>query len=166
MEINFRYDSRYENQFKRYIQEAIEYILEQNYGSTVTNNKLATILHFNLEDETSFKQYKNIMLRIKNFLVDYGYILKSITHVGYYILKPKHISSHCYHTYIKRTINLLEKSERILTHVEQKDLSKDRKEELENIKILNMDLDYNIWNTINNSGYYNRKAYYDSLKDD
>lgn len=161
-----RYDSRYNSEYKERIQEAVEYILEQPYGSTIPTEKLAYILKYNIESETELKKFKAQMGKIRNFLVDYGYILKSVPGVGYYILKPKQISGYCYRAYITRTQRLLDKSNRVLEHVDQTELSDTRKEELSNIVQLNTALTDVTWKTIQASGYYKRKAYYDSLEDE
>ena len=105
------------------------------------------------------------MARVKNILIDYGYVLKTIVNVGYYILKPKQISGYCYHTYMRRTENLLEKSNRILQHTETYRLSTDRKKEYNEVCDLNADLITNIENTIEGSNYYHNKNHYDSLED-
>jgi len=162
---NYRYDSRYHSQHKRGMQEAIEYILDRNYGDTISNEILAKILKFNIENETEKRKYGAVMGRIKNFLIEKGYILKSITGVGFYILKPKQISGYCYHTYVKRTQVLLEKSDRILTHVDISELSDIRKEEHSNMLKLNQSVSSGIFNNINNSEYEKNKDTYNSLDD-
>ena len=166
MKKNFRYDSRYESEFKQRIQETIDFILEKNYGDTIGYIPLAKILHYNIDDELEAKKFKVMMGRVKNFLIDYGYVLKSIAGVGYYILKPKQISGYCYHTYIKRTESLLDKSGRILSHVEQSKLSEIRKEEYDNVCNLNLGVTNAIDTTIENSEYFNKKNYYENLEDD
>ena len=105
------------------------------------------------------------MGRIKNFLIEYGYILKSIRGLGYYILKPKQISGYCYHTYIRRTLNLLEKSDKILQHVDTWDLSDLRKQEHQEVQILNKDTISVINSTDRSSDYRKHKEEYDQLKD-
>ena len=165
MKPNFRYDSSYQPEFKQRIQEAVEYILERNYGDTISFSTLGKLLHYNIDDEVENKKFKSTMGRVKNFLIDKGYVLKSIPGVGYYILKPKQISGYCYHTYIRRTENLLNKSGRILSHVAQNELSEIRKEEYENVCDLNSDVINAIDSSIENSKYFNRKNYYDNLED-
>ena len=105
------------------------------------------------------------MGRVKNILVDYGYILKTITGVGYYILKPKHISSYCYRTYVDRTKRLLEKSERVLRHVDRTELSDDRKKEHSEMTDLNQQLYGEIGLIVEGSEYGKNRAYYESLGD-
>lgn len=165
MKINFRYTGEYQSEYSQRIGELVEYILEQDYGTTIPFERCANYLHYNIEDEKEFKEFKNTMARVKNFLIDKGYVLKSITGVGYYILKPKQISGYCYHTYIRRTENLLNKSSRILSHVETHELSEIRKEEYDNVCDLNSDITNVIDTTIEKSKYYSRKSYYDNLED-
>lgn len=165
MKPNFRYTGEYKSEYNQRIAELIEYILDQDYGVTISFEKCASYLHYNIEDEHENKKFKSTMGRVKNFLIDKGYVLKSIPGVGYYILKPKQISGYCYHTYIKRTENLLGKSGRILSHVAQSELSEIRKEEYDNLCDLNFDVTNAIDSTIENSKYYSKKNYYDNLDD-
>jgi hypothetical protein len=78
MKKNYRYEGQYESKKKHNIQEVCEFILEQNYGNTISDTDLAKILGYNINDEIEFKNYKNIMARVRNFLLQYGYVLKSI----------------------------------------------------------------------------------------
>ncbi len=165
MKPNFRYDSRYESEYKQRIQETVEYVLDKKYGDTISFESLAKLLHYSLEDEHETKKFKSTMGRVKQFLIEKGYILKSIAGVGYYILKPKQISGYCYHTYIRRTKNLLEKSGRILKYTDQTELSEIRQEEYDNVCDLNLDTMSAISTTIENSKYYANKHYYESLED-
>ena len=164
--INFRYEGQYNSEYKQRISETVEYVLDREYGETIETATLANLLHYNIETEEEFKKFKSTMNRVKNILINYGRVLKSITGVGYYILKPKQISGYCYHTYIRKTTNLLDKSARVLSHTPNGLLSEIRKEEYDNVVELNMDVSNAIEGTIENSRYYDRKAYYDSLQDD
>jgi hypothetical protein len=166
MQPNFRYDSRYNSLKKRELQETIELILDKDYGETIPFEQLSKILHYNLDDEQEKRKFRSAMARVKNFLIDYGYVLKTITNVGYYILKPQHISSYCYRTYIDKTKVLLEKSERILTHVDQAELSDVRKKEHSEMTDLNRELYGEIGLIVESSDYGKNRAYYNSLKDD
>lgn len=162
---NFRYDSRYDSRCKMEIQEAVEYILNKKYGDTIPFETVANILHYNIEDEKEKRKFRSTMARVRNFLIEYGYILKSIIGVGYYILKPKQISGYCYHTYVKKTQSLLEKSDRILQHVDKTELSDIRKEEHNNMLALNETLYEGIGNNIKDSEYEKNKTKYNSLED-
>ena len=118
MKKNFRYEGEYNSEFKQRISETVEYILdetkEKGKGITLSNKKLGNLLKYNIEDELEWKKYKSTMNRVKNILINYGIVLKSIVGIGYYVLKDNQISGYCYHTYIKRTTILLDKSEHIL----------------------------------------------------
>lgn len=161
IEVNYRYSTKRENQIK----DAVEFILDKEYGTTIEFSKLAEIMHYNIEDEVEEKRFKNTMARVKNILIDHGYILKTITGVGYYILKPKHISSYCYRTYVDRTKVLLEKSERILSHVDKTELSDVRKKEHKEMYDLNQQIYGEIGLIVDASDYGNNRNYYNSLKD-
>ena len=163
MEVNFRYkNTKNENRIK----DAVDYILDMNYGSTIPFGLLADIMRYNIQDEQEEKKFKNTMSRVKNILVDSGYILKTITGVGYYILKPKHISSYCYRTYVDRTKRLLEKSERVLKHIDRTVLSDIRKKEHKEMMELNRDIYGEIGLIVEGSEYGRNRAYYNSLKDE
>lgn len=165
MNNNFRYQGEYESKKKQNIQETIEFILNKNYGSTLTHTELSHLLGYNIEDEEEFKKYQSVMARIKNFLIDYGYILKGISGIGFYILKPTQISKHCYRTYIKRAGRMYDKSAYILKRTEKENMDANRLEEIKNMMDLNKKLIDNAWNTVKESAYYSRKDYYDSLED-
>lgn len=166
MQPNYRYEGEYNSAKKQGKQEAIEFILNHNYGSTIGFLQIAQILGYNLDDEREARKFKSRMAFIKNYLINYGYILKSISGVGYYILKPKQISGYCYHTYIKHTEDLLKKSDRILSHVDKDELSDIRKEEYNSVLLLNYDVFENIDSTIDASEYFKNKEKYDNLEDD
>ena len=105
-EINYRYNSK----LSQAVSDVITYILDKSYGDTIPFETLSKMLGYNIEDEKEKKKFQSIMARIKNYLVEKGYVLRTIVGRGYYIMKPKQISGYCYHTYICRLDNLLEKN--------------------------------------------------------
>lgn len=165
MKQNFRFEQDRDSKKKQYKQEVIEYLLEKEYGSTVTNEQLGNMLHYNIDDEEEYRKFKTMMASIKSFLLRYGRVLKGIAGVGYYILKPSQISQHCYRTYIKSASRLYDKSAYVLDRTDKSELSDTRKEEINNMINLNKQLIENVYNTIQESTYYSRKAYYDSLEE-
>ena len=165
MNNNFRYQGEYESKKKQNIQETVEFILSKNYGSTLMHGELAHLLGYNIEDEEELKKYQSIMGRIKNFVLDYGYVLKGISGIGFYILKPSQVSKHCYRTYVKRAGRMYDKSAYILGRTEKENLDADRLEEIKNMIDLNKQLIDVAWNTVKESAYFSRKDYYDSLED-
>lgn len=165
MKVNFRYTGEYKSEYSQRIAELIEYILDQEYGATIGFEKCAKFLHYNIENEKELKKFKSTMSRVKNFLIDKGYVLKTVVGVGYYILKPKQISGYCYHTYIRKTENLIAKSQRILNHTDKTELSEIRMKEYSELKGLNERVGAKIEDTIMVSDYYKNKNYYDELED-
>lgn len=161
MEVNYRYATKREEQ----IRDAVEYILDKDYDTTIEFGELAEIMRFNIENEQEEKRFKSTMSRVKNILIDHGYILKTIIGIGYYILKPKHISSYCYRTYVDKTKVLLEKSERILSHIDKTELSDIRKKEQAEMYELNQQLYGEIGLIVEGSDYGKNRYHYDSLKD-
>ncbi len=51
MKQNFRFEQTNDSAKKQYKQEVIEYILNEPYGSILTNDELATMLRYDLDDE-------------------------------------------------------------------------------------------------------------------
>ena len=165
MKPNFRYVSEYKSKYSQSIAETIEYILDHDYGATIRFEDCAKILHYNIEDENEKRKFKGAMRRVRNFLIDRGYVLKAITGVGYYILKPKQISGYCYHTYIRKTEDLVNKSERILNHIDKSGLSSIRGKEYLEFRRLNLTIGEEMERMIFESEYFRNKNYYDSLED-
>lgn len=162
---DFRYQGERDGKKKQNIQETVEFILDKNYGSTLTHDELGKILGYNVDNEEEFEKYKSTMARVKNFLLDYGYVLKAISGVGFYILKPTQISQHCYRTYVKKAARMYDKSAYILRKTDKSAMNEVRLEEIKNMMQLNKKLIDNAWNTVKESAYFSRKDYYNSLKD-
>lgn len=167
MENNIR-SGYYKSEFrvKDSKKEVERYILSKNYGETVTNATLASFLGLDLDNDKQRNKYKYIMSKIKNKLIDHGYVLKGISGVGYYILKPQQMAGHCYKTYIQKTMNILDKSHRVLSNTDTLNLTGDRAEEYEAVVELNDKLSETIYNTTIGSRYYDRKSYYDNLREE
>ena len=165
MKEDLRYVGEYNSKKNQNIGEVIEYVLSFNYGTTLENTELGKILRYNINDEEEFLKYKSTMNRVRNILINYGYVLKGVPGIGYYILKPSQVSNHCYRNYIKRAGRTLDKSVYILEHTDKTELNNDRMEELNNLVQLNKEIVDNMWKNIRESAYYSRKDYYDSLED-
>lgn len=146
-------------------ERCVEFILTKEYGSTIDDLELARILNFNITFEEQFRKYKIAMITVKNKLMEYGYILKSVHGVGYYILKPENIPNHCYKNYIKRGRRSLDKSLFVLEHMDRKNLKPERLDEYNQLKQLNESLIQKSEELINNSVYMSRMEYYNSLND-
>lgn len=159
--INYRYSSAKEQQ----VIEMIDYILTKKYGDTIPLSQAAKILQYNIDDEGEKRKFKMMMYRVRNALIDKGYVLKPITNVGYYIMKPKQIPDYTYRTYTLKTLRLLEKQDRILEHVDTTGLSVARMKENIEIKALNK-ATYEAINTcIDTSSYFEHKDFYNGLDD-
>lgn len=166
MKVDFKFKGVvYNSKKKQNIEECMEFVLNHTYGETLLNNELAKILGYNIEDELEYRKFKTMMSRIKEYCIDYGYVLKNISHVGFYILKPQHITSHCYRTYIKKSQRTLSKSLYVQEHVDTTELSEERMEEYNKFIEMNESLIESTEKLINNSPYFNRMDYYNSLKD-
>lgn len=163
MKQNFRFEQERDSKKKQNKQEVIEYILKKDYGSTITNEQLAEMLQYNIEDEEEYHKFKTMMSSIKKYLLSKGRVLKGISNIGYYILKPSQVSQHCYRTYIKSASRLYDKSAYVLDRTDKTNLNQDRMEEITNMLALNQQLIDKVAETIHESTYYSRKTYYDNL---
>ena len=165
MKTDFVYTQEKDSAKMQYKQETIEYILSKNYGDTITNEELCTMLHYKIEDEYDYKRFKAMMSNIKKYLLNKGRILKGIPSIGYYILKPKQASQYCFRTYVQSASRLYDKSAFVLDKIDTTEMSDVRLEEIKNMINLSNELIDKAEETITNSAYYSRKDYYDSLKD-
>jgi len=162
-ETTFNY--RYSSSKEQYIIEFMDYVLSKKYGETISLEICGKFLKYNIGDEKELKKFKNLMNRIKNALIDKGYLLKTIPNVGYYIMKPKQIPNYVYRTYTLRTLRLIEKQDRILKHTDISDLNNERKKENEEIKVLTYTTYEAIETAIFQSDYFKNKNIYDELND-
>ena len=158
---NYRYSSKKEAEAI----EFIDYVMSKEYGETLPISTCAYMLKYNIDDERELKKFRSIMARIRNALIDKGYVLKSIPNVGYYIMKPKQIPSYVYRTYTLKTLRFLEKQDRILQHTDTSELQGLRIRENEEIKELTQITYEAIDMSINESDYFNHKEIYNSMND-
>lgn len=165
MKQSYRYEYEKNSAYKYAKQDTINYILDKSYGETLTYKELGKFFNFNVDNEDDLLYLKFQMRDIKNVLIDYGYVLKTVVGIGYYILKPKQISGYCYHAYIRKTEKLLNKSDRILAHVDKSELSETRTQEHKEVCQLNRDVANSIETTIYNSDYEANKYIYENLDD-
>ena len=101
----------------------VKYILNKDYGETIKYEELQPYTKYNLSDETESYIFKSsVMSRVKNILIEYGYVLRSIKYVGYYILKPNQIQSYTYRNYIKKPLKTFMKAECILNNTNTRKL--------------------------------------------
>ena len=146
-------------------EELVKLILSKEKGEIIAFEEIAKILGLNSEDEKEFAKLKRIMFLIKKRVIPEGYILKIITGVGYYILKTKQISGHCYHTYIKKAEKNLDKSKEILMYVREEEMSDTRKQEYYEVCELNQELINTVKMTKEASKYMADKEKFDNLED-
>ena len=106
------------NQKKAFeIEEITNYVRTKNQGETLTYKELQPFTHYNLEDELDKIHFAGaIMSRVREKLIEDGYILKAIKYQGFYILKSNQIQSYTYRTYIRRPLKQFQKAERILNN--------------------------------------------------
>ena len=103
-----------------------EFIKTKQQGEMVTFKELQEFTHYDLKNELELYHFKgNIVPRVKDKLIEYGYVLKAIKNQGYYILKSNQIQSFTYRTYIKKPMKQFAKAERILKNTIVNDLNSD-----------------------------------------
>ena len=156
MEINYRYNSKNE----LIIRDICDFIRTKQYGEVIYNQEISRRIGLNIELEEHKKIFKNLMSKVKNVLIDYSYILKSLSGKGYYILKPNQIPSFTYRTYITKPQRAYEKAKRILERTDKSKFNQLNEQEHQEVTELNNQMievsDY----TIFNSNYYKNKDKY------
>lgn len=126
------------------VEEITNYVKTKQQGETLTYKELQPFTHYNLEDELDRYHFAAaIMSRVREILIEDGYILKAIKYQGFYILKSNQIQSYTYRTYIKRPLKQFQKAERILNNTIVNGLNED---ELQKHK-LTADLNKQLLNT-------------------
>ena len=161
MKINLKKGSINESKYS----EVCDYVLSQDYGNVIPYDILSEMFGIKLNSEKEWKTLTNRMRQVKSIMVNYGIVLKNVIGVGYYILKPKQISSYCYRTYIEKSQTLLNRSQKILNNIDKKELSEIRQKEYKEINSLNTKVNIELSSTVEKSDYNKNMAYYNSLKD-
>lgn len=122
-------------------EKILKYFYSKNFGETITFDELQQFTHYNLKDEYESYVFKgSLMRKVKNELIENGYVLKSIRKIGYYILKPNQIQSYTYRTYIKRPLRQYEKAKVILDNTKKNNLNEKEFEKYKLTQELNQEL--------------------------
>lgn len=108
---------------KEKLENLKKYILSKEYGTTLTFNELNEFIGEDLKDEYGKIRFKNMIRKVKNRLYNYGYVLRSVIGVGYYILKPNQIAAYTYRTYITKPLKSFQKAKIILNCTEKNKLN-------------------------------------------
>lgn len=143
--------------------EVTEYILSKKYGDTIEHIALAAMFGYNLEDKKQKSKYQRTMKEIKDVVLEEGYILKGISGIGFYILKPKQVASYSYRTYVQRAVKLIDKNTNMLRCVDTRELKGERIEEFQDILDLNDKISKSLQKDFKESRYINRMEHYNSL---
>lgn len=141
------------------IEQLFNMFIQKQYGEIIYHTEIARILGF---DKTESK-YGIYVRKAKDRLIPYGKVLKSIPGVGFIVLKPQQVSGFVYRKYIKKTLNMYDKSEEILSYLQRDNFSEAREKEFQDVQKLNRDLQESTASMIQESGYYSRMDYYNSL---
>ena len=136
------------------IKQIVNYFCSKNFGETVKYKELQKLTHYNLDDEFESSKFKqNIIVAVKNELIEKGYIIQSIRKVGYYILKPNQIQSYTYRNYIKRPLKKYEKAQKILINTKKDELVEEELEKHKLTEKLNYELINRTEEIINDKRY-------------
>lgn len=133
--------------------------IQKKYGDLIYHSEIEAILGFDRE----VTKYGIYVRHAKDRLIQYSKVLKAIPGVGFQVLKPQQVSGYVYRKYIKRTLNLYNYSTDILGYLNKDGFSDVRMKEFNEVKELNDALREKTKSMIQESGYYSRKDYYDSL---
>jgi hypothetical protein len=120
--------------------ELINYILQFTHGDTITFEEIGELLNLNIKNEDEMKYLKRRVNGVRNALIDEGYLLKTISNIGYYILTPNQVPSFTYRTYIVKPQKAYQKASRILEHTTITKLNKKGKSEYNGVCKLNNEL--------------------------
>lgn len=142
------------------IKNICEFIREKDYGTMIYYTDITRRIGLNIELEEHMKLFKRLMSKVKNILIDYSYILKSVGGKGYYILKPNQIPSFTYRTYITKPQRAYEKAKRILNRTDKSNFRELDKEEHLIVTNLNDELIEKTDIIISNSDYFKNKDKY------
>jgi hypothetical protein len=163
-----RNSNRKERRLKNNINDKemiVKYILNKDFGETIKFEELQPYTKYNLLDETESYIFKSsIMSKVKNILIEYGYVLKSIRYVGYYLLKPNQIQSYTYRNYIKKPLKAFMKAECILSNTNTKRLETEELIRHQLTTELSRNLIDETNKIINSKEYINLDEFKDSLK--
>jgi len=104
--------------------------VEDIVDKIITTKDYGEILSYEyLEALTGYERYDIgftvILAMVKELLVEYGYVLKSIINEGYKILNPGEISEHVIQTHLKQSTNKLGKALRIMQYTNKSYLNKE-----------------------------------------
>lgn len=142
----------------------IAYILNNyKYGDIISDSILSKLLSYNIKYDKQYRRYIGMMIRIKDYLIEYQYILRRVRN-GYYILKPSQVSRYCYRKNVTHAHNIIKKGIQILDNTDKTDLNEIQKEEIANLTKLSNAIDNQMDFIIKTSRYYSRKDYYDTLE--
>jgi hypothetical protein len=144
------------------IERLYNFIVVKEYGDVILHREIEEIIGLSHE----LKQYSIYVKNAKDKLIKKSKVLKAIPGIGYQILKPNQVSGFTYRAYIHKALKSYDYSEFILENLNTKNLSEDRLQEFHDVQELNNKIKELSNRTIKESGYYSRKDYYDSLKED
>lgn len=142
---------------KEKIEKIIEIFIAKEKGQTVSLEEINEITQEDLTDKYAEQRFRNIMQKVKDLLIEKGFVIRSVYGVGYYILKSKQISSYTYRNYIVKPMKQFDKAKKILENTNKKELKDKDWSEYKTTVALNDAVLFNTKNLINSDEYKDLK---------
>lgn len=133
----------------------------KEYGEVIYYSEAEGILKI-YREERKFGIY---VKRAKDLAIEKSKVLKSIPGVGWQVLKPCQVSGYTYRKYIGNACNRYGYVDFILSNLNTSRLSEERMKEYIDVQNLNETLQKLTEKTIQESQYYQRRNYYENLKE-
>ena len=92
--------------------------------------------------------FSAILGAIKDYLVEFGYVLKPIVNEGYEVLHPRDVADFVINRHVMGSLSKLSKGCRVIHYVERKVLNKEEKSRLENLEKFLLELEQDNENKI------------------
>lgn len=114
--------------YQEKIENLKKYILDKDFGITLTFEDLNEFIGEDLKEEDGMKRFKNVMRKVRKQLYKNGYVLKGIMNVGYYILKPNQIAGYTYRNFMLKPLNSFYTAQVILDNTKKNKLNIEEKQ--------------------------------------
>ena len=92
--------------------------------------------------------FSAILGAIKEYLVEFGYVLKPVVNEGYEVLHPRDVADFVMNRHLVGSLSKLNKGCRILHYVDRKSLNKEEKQRLESLEQFLIELEHDNENKI------------------
>ena len=108
-----------------------------SYESIIPYEYLESIIGY----ERGEIAFSAILGAIKDYLVEFGYVLKPIVNEGYVVLHPRDVADFVMNRYLMGSLSKLCKGYRVVKYVDRKVLNEEEKSRLKNLEKFLFDLE-------------------------